>query len=246
MRPYLIFRLCAPLAAMGDIAGHARRGGNRWPGKSAALGLVGAALGVDRQDQKAQQALQVGYGVSMLVRRTGTLLMDFHTSQTVPSAAVKRPISRKDAVEQARAAQKLNTTITHREYREDVIVDIAISDSGNASWPLEAILTALHTPRYILYFGRKSCPLAAPLAPLLIDADDPLAALRVYAASEAHPSDAYMLAGEQFAVCEVDALKNIPHGARIERRWDEATDRRTWHFRSRDAVVIPLSGVNTP
>ena len=247
MKRYLAFRLLAPLAAMGDLAGHTRRGGDRWPGKSAVMGMVGAALGVERDDVTGQRVLREGYGYSVLVRRPGTLLMDFHTSQTVPSS-VKRPLSRKDALERAIAEGKVNTTVTTREYREDVLMDIAIdvregSDDGADAptrWSLEQIESALRRPRYTLYFGRKSCPLALPLAPRLVEASDSLAALRDYDAHDGHLRVRATAADETFAVLEAGALPDAPAGSRIEQRHDEAIDRRRWHFGRRDALVVPL------
>jgi NADH:ubiquinone oxidoreductase subunit 6 (subunit J) len=44
MRPYLIFTLTAALGSMGAMAGHERRGSALWPGRSAMLGLVAAAV----------------------------------------------------------------------------------------------------------------------------------------------------------------------------------------------------------
>ena len=213
------------------------------------MGMVGAALGIDREDTDAQRALRNGYGYSLLVRRPGTLLMDFHTSQTVPSS-VKRPLSRKDALERAIADRKVNTTITIREYREDVLVDVALderdrvkqAESESRYWSLEQIGSALRRPRYTLYFGRKSCPLGLPLAPSVVEAGDPLAALREYAAHPDHLHTRATSSGEVFAVLEPGALLDPPDGARVEQRHDDAIDRERWHFGRRDALIVPLVG----
>ena len=44
MNDYLVFTLASAFGAMGDLAGHERRGTLPWPGRSAILGLLGAAL----------------------------------------------------------------------------------------------------------------------------------------------------------------------------------------------------------
>lgn len=240
MSEFLVMRLTAALSAMGDVAGHSRRGSHRWPGKSAVLGMVGAALGIDRNDTAGQSSLATDYGVAVLVRSAGTLLIDFHTSQTIPSAAARNPMSRKEALERATASGKLNTTITYREYRQDVTVDIAIDAKENAHWSLSAIADSLRKPHYVLYFGRKACPLTDPLAPRIVSGTDPISAMRSYNADPATPSLPHQRHAEQFAVCEAGSLAKLPNGATRQTRWDAPGDRQRWQFANRAVVVVPL------
>ena len=65
MTEFLLLTLYAPLASWGDIAVGEVRGSWDRPSRSAVLGLVAAALGVDRADQAAHDALDVGYGVAV-------------------------------------------------------------------------------------------------------------------------------------------------------------------------------------
>ena len=58
MRDYLVMRLYAPLASWGEIAvGEVRHSAN-YPSKSALLGLLGAALGVRRDDDAHARSSQ--------------------------------------------------------------------------------------------------------------------------------------------------------------------------------------------
>ena len=52
---FTVFSLVAPMGSFGGPAGHERRGSNSWPGRSAVLGLIGAALGVRRTDKEGQE-----------------------------------------------------------------------------------------------------------------------------------------------------------------------------------------------
>ena len=90
MAEFVVFTLAAPMGAFGDLAGHERRNSGAWPARSAVLGLVGAALGVRRDDAPGQQAL-AGWRVAISVLSRGTAFRDFQTVQTVPTARVKRP-----------------------------------------------------------------------------------------------------------------------------------------------------------
>lgn len=163
MQPYLIFGLTASLGAMGELAGHERRGTLVWPARSAILGLLGAALGIRRDgDFSALDTLSM----AVAVFDEGTVLRDYHTVETVPSASVKHTNSRPEALVAARG--RTNTAITLRDYRCD-------SYYGVALWggPLEPLQRALAQPHFTLYLGRKSCPLSAPPGASVVNADSP-------------------------------------------------------------------------
>ena len=167
MHRYLILGLTATMGAMGELAGHERRGAMEWPARSAVLGLIGAALGIRRGGNFANlDALSM----AVAVFDSGHPLRDYHTVQTVPSAVVKKPNSRPEALLAANG--RSNTTITLRDYRAGVFYGVAIW--GGDLPPLQA---ALARPVFTLYFGRKSCPLASPLGAKLVEAESPEAAM---------------------------------------------------------------------
>ena len=78
---FLVFQLQAPLAAWGDVAVGEYRGSREHPGASALIGLLGAALGVRRDDEAGHAALRDGYGFAVGTVATGHLLRDYHTAQ---------------------------------------------------------------------------------------------------------------------------------------------------------------------
>ena len=140
--------------------------------------------------------------------------------QTVPSAAVRRPQSRPAALHLA--GQRVNTTITLRDYR-------AAPAYGVAVWggDLAGLAAALRRPVFTLYLGRKSCPLSAPLDPQIVPAATPEAAL---AALRLPPwlADAH---------ATIMASDDLAGAARLEVRHDIATDRRAWHFAPRQVAI---------
>ena len=92
MREYLVFDLSAPMGAFGSYAGHERRGSEIMPPRSAVLGLLGAALGIERSDHDGQAALR-RYRVAVRLLAQSAPLRDYHTVQTVPAKirAAQRP-----------------------------------------------------------------------------------------------------------------------------------------------------------
>lgn len=178
---FLLFQLQAPLASWGVAAVGEFRGTDDYPSQSALIGLLAAALGVRREDEQAQHtALQLGYQFAIGIQATGQLLRDYHTARVPPKAALKgRPhATRKD--ELAMPKDKLSTILSTRDYRQDSAYLVVVQAKENAPYRLAELQQALREPRFTLYLGRKSCTLAAPLWPRLIEASDPCAALALY------------------------------------------------------------------
>ena len=172
MVEYLLFRLYGPMAAWGRVAVGEVRGSDAYPSKSAVLGLLAAALGLRREDEPAHERLATGYGFAVRVDASGMLLRDYHTVQ-VPgqSHLKKRPhFTRRDELSISR--EDLHTILSTREYRCDGLYTIALWIRDTAPHPLGALQAALEQPRFPLYLGRKSCPLALPLEAQVIEASD--------------------------------------------------------------------------
>jgi len=223
MPEHLVFTLAAALGSMGDLAGHERRGSWTWPGRSAILGLLAAARGIRRDgDFAGIDALSV----SVAIFDPGETLRDYHTVQTVPTAAARRPQSRPQALLQAGRA--VNTTITLRDYRSGPLYGVAVAGPG-----LAALRDALEQPAFALYLGRKSCPLAAPLAPRIVAADSPEAALAHLVLPPWIPPRARVA-----SMLAVDAGRG--QDGHVETRHDAPLDRRLWHFAARAVRLKPV------
>ncbi len=176
----LVFQLQASLAAWGEPAVGEFRSSANHPSESALLGLLSAALGITRNDETALHALQVGYRFAVGVQSSGTLLRDYHTAQ-VPSRSdlTGRPHATR-ADELALPRHKLNTILSTRDYRQGSACLVAVQVAESAPHDLHALATALRTPRFVLYLGRKACPLAAPLHPLVLNAESVSSAFSHY------------------------------------------------------------------
>jgi len=221
MTDYLIFQLTAALGAMGEFAGHERRGSLTWPGRSALIGLMGAGLGI-RRDGDFEVLEQLSLAVAIF--DAGAVLRDYHTTQTVPSAAARNPQSRPQALRDA--GLRTNTTITLRDYRMAPLYGVAIWGGD-----LRGLADALARPVFAPYLGRRSCPLAAPLDPQIVVADSPEAALTHLRLPPWLP---------QGTRAHLMASDDRPDAPRHETRHDIATDRRAWHFAPRQVAMIPV------
>jgi CRISPR system Cascade subunit CasD len=86
----LVFQLVGPMMAFGDVAVGEHRGVFDRPSKSGVLGLLAAALGIDRADDARHAWLADGLDFATGTLAAGRLIHDYHTAQTASGAALRR------------------------------------------------------------------------------------------------------------------------------------------------------------
>lgn len=193
MPTFLILRLDGPMQAWGTHTFEDFRPSNLFPTRSGLLGLLGACLGLERNDLagQAQLAASVEFsvrvdqtlarpGLDQPVSKRNVKLPDFHTvmdARKVDGKANKFPV------------------VSHREYLFDAAFTVAVGSKPGAPITLAHLADALRQPLYTPSLGRRSCPLARPLLEGELEAEDALAALAKAAPaggliySEAQPSE---------------------------------------------------------
>lgn len=167
MTDYLLFHLYGPLQAWGEAApGEVRQTADH-PTKSGVLGLLGAALGLDRTADAAHRALDEGLGYAVRVDRGGRRLTDYHTVQAPPKSKVTYH-TRRDQLTWVHR-NDLETLLSRRDYLLDACFTVALW-SRDAGVNLDHLAEALRHPHYGLYLGRRNCPPAWPIFPQRIEA----------------------------------------------------------------------------
>ena len=231
---FLVFQLCAPLSSWGDTAVGEHRGSREHPGESALIGLLGAALGIRRDDEVAHAALRDGYRFAVGVVSPGQLLRDYHTAQVPGRAALKgRPhATRRDELNVPKA--DLNTILSTRDYRQDAAYVVAVQPQAGAPYPLDELAQRLREPRFVLYLGRKCCPPAAPLAPLVVEAVSAHAAFAAYRPTGDDPVILRSMAWGDGVEAGVPPHLSTPRKDRMIRR-------RSWQFADRTEHVALLA-----
>lgn len=247
----LIFQLQGPLSSWGEAAVGEYRPSADYPSQSAILGLLAAALGITRDDEAGQRALRASCRMAVGVLSPGRLLRDFHTAQ-VPGRAdlKKRPqATRRD--ELALPKSDLNTILSTRDYRQDAAAVVALQALDAAQYPLSSIADALRRPKFVLYLGRKSCPPAAPLHPLILDDTTVSAAMTTYVQAlpplrperiDRRPAPALVLKkivwGDDFGAGD-EALIGQPRHMSVLRK-DQVLARDGWQFGDRREHIALL------
>ncbi|WP_257263865.1 type I-E CRISPR-associated protein Cas5/CasD [Endozoicomonas sp. ONNA2] len=175
MRGHLIVKLAGPLQSWGQHSFEGLRTSARWPGRSALLGLLGACLGIDRQDREGLRALADSVAFAVRCDRgehEPQKMTDYHTV--------------KNARVDYQGLKSHETIQTWREYWQDAKYTVAVWSQPKAVVTLDRLHQALCKPVYTPVLGRRSCPLACPLvqslfAKAVVTAPDALSALAAVA-----------------------------------------------------------------
>lgn len=136
--PTLLLRLVGPMQSWGTTSRFDHRDTGKEPSKSGVVGLLAAALGLDRQNWVDLEPLT---RLAMGVRhdRPGEPKRDYQTAKDIISADGKKVH---------------NTAVTTRDYLADAafLVGVESNDRGH----LERLDAALRDPFWPLALGRKS------------------------------------------------------------------------------------------
>lgn len=232
MTDYLIFRLYGPMASWGDIAVGEVRPSYTHPSKSAVLGFVAAALRVDRCQEDEHRALAVAYGFAVRVDSMGVPMVDYHSAQVPPSGSGRnrRTFATRREELYGQSKDKLKTILSRRDYRMDAISTAALwARVEKPPYALTEIQRALEQPGYVLYLGRKSCPLALPVEAQVITSASLCEAFKAARFAAFNALRFLKPSGTPALYWEDGADAGIPSQHIFERR-DVPLSRRRWQF----------------
>lgn len=162
MGDFLILKLHGPMQAWGEHTFEGLRPSANFPTRSGLLGLLGACLGIARNERERLQVLADSVGMAVRVDKrqitgrdgaTRTLRMvkatDYHTV--------------KDARVDYVGLKRHETIQTWREYLYDAEFTVVIWARPNSLLNLDALEEAVKHPHFTPYLGRRSCPISRPL-----------------------------------------------------------------------------------
>lgn len=217
---YLLMRLEAPLMSFGTTAVDYRRPVQAWPAVSMLTGLLANALGWQRSDVQALEALQARIRWAARIDRPGTALNDFQTAQLSKD---DRGWTTRGVVEERGGGDESYHAphLRRRDYRADasVLVALRLEPAGLAP-TLHDLAAALDRPQRPLFLGRKGCPPATRIAQGLVQACDAVAAVRAAPAAMdgALPERATVYFGQGAAPADAAAPLRL-HDTSDERRF---------------------------
>lgn len=237
MTAFLLATLYAPLASWGDIAVGEVRDSWEYPSRSAILGLLAGALGVEREEQARHDSLDQGLGIAVRADAIGSAMVDYHTVQTVAAKHLKRhpPATRRALL----AAAPPETMVTRRTLRCDASYTVALWTTPASSVRLDELVQALRAPCFTPYAGRKANAFALPFNPQVVEASSLAAALRKRSAPDGLGRQVHDRTGTPVRVVH-DACDGFASGLdtkqQVQRR-DTSPHRGRWQFAERTMFV---------
>lgn len=166
----LILRLEGALQSWGENAKWDFRDSSSMPTKSGVVGLLGCAMGLERN---SEVLAELAHNITIAVRadRPGEKFVDFQTVQGDPLlAATGKPKTTG------------NTILSPHAYLQDACFTVFLETSEE--WQ-KRILAALEDPKWCMYLGRKNCVPSRPVLECKDAAYPSLeAALRAYPVAE--------------------------------------------------------------
>ena len=170
----LILRLEGALQSWGENAKWDFRDSSSMPTKSGIVGLLGCAMGLERNSEVLAELAQ-NITIAVRVDRPGEKFVDFQTITGEPlinALGKPRKIDGKPA----------NTVTSSRCYLQDACFTVFLETSEE--WQ-KRILAALEDPKWCMYLGRKNCVPSRPVLECKDAAFPSLeAALREYPVAE--------------------------------------------------------------
>lgn len=139
----LLLRLVGPMQSWGTTSRFDERDTGKEPSKSGVLGLLAAALGIDRENWEDLKPLTE---LSMAVRhdRPGILKRDYQTAGCAKS----------DMIIKANGTKSSDGVTSYRYYLADAAFLVGLE--GKDPYFLESIQASLKNPVWTLSLGRKS------------------------------------------------------------------------------------------
>jgi len=155
---YLAMYLDAPLQSWGYQSRFDRRTTLSYPTRSGVLGMICAAMGIDRADS-ARLADFADIGMTVYTLTQHGRLTDYHTvgggwdRKTHPLNVVRK-------AQDPPGRNSGDTVVTHREYLQSSRFGVVLA--GQTAL-IAAIADALRDPTWGIWLGRKSCIPASPV-----------------------------------------------------------------------------------
>lgn len=165
----LALYLDAPLQSWGVSSRFQRRDTGSHPTKSGVLGLIAAAMGIDKHSEDEASRLAPLAACRFLVFPVARPDNDYPPLRLEDYHTVGGGYDRNDPVDRLRIARKASggpstTVVTRRFYLEQARFSVVLEGAKEV---LESAAGALQDPVWGVWFGRKCCLPAAPLLPTL-------------------------------------------------------------------------------
>lgn len=170
-KKHLLLYLDAPMQAWGFSSRFNRRTSASWPVKSGIIGMLCAAMGIERDDEPGIARLAALGMTVFTLKNEGRRLIDYHTV-----GGGYDPKTHRQNMSNKAGGGSPDTVLTDREYLLDCKFGVILSGDPET---VAQCATALENPKWGVWFGRKCCLPASRICEGVFDtSEDAKARLR--------------------------------------------------------------------
>lgn len=180
MPEFLILKCQGAMQAWGGHTYEDYRPSLIFPTRSAVVGLLGACLGISRQQPEQLKKLNDSFDLTVLANPRHVEQRQFNNDRKPRTVALHK-ITDYHTVLNARRAdggKRDDAIVSRREYLCDAEFTLALAFKDSAEYDLAKVLAAIKAPKYTPYLGRRSCPLQRPLFEAIVGAENAQQALQ--------------------------------------------------------------------
>lgn len=177
MHDYLIIKLQGAMQAWGGHTYEDYRPSLIFPTRSGIVGLLGACLGIERENISELKALDKSF--QLTVRANKRKITQREGSEAKPPVSMQK-ITDFHTVQHARKVDgkpRPEAIVSRREYLCDAEFTLALAFVKDTDYSLERVKQAIQKPVYTPFLGRRSCPIQSRLYEAVVNAENAQTAL---------------------------------------------------------------------
>jgi CRISPR system Cascade subunit CasD len=180
MPDFLILKCQGAMQAWGGHTYEDYRPSLIFPTRSAVVGLLGACLGLIREQPEQLKLLSDSFELTVLAHARQVEHGQFKDERKPRIVSLHKMTDYHTVLDARRAdgGKRDDAIVSRREYLCDAEFTLALAFHNDAAYSLERIVQAIKKPVYTPYLGRRSCPLQRPLFENIVTAETAQQALK--------------------------------------------------------------------
>lgn len=178
MPDFLILKCQGAMQAWGGHTYEDYRPSHIFPTRSAVVGLLGACLGITREQPEKLKELNDSFKLTVLAHSRQVEHRHFQQEKKPKTVSLHKMTDYHTVLDARRSngGKRDDAIVSRREYLFDAEFTLALF--FNEQTDLERIVKAVKQPIYTPYLGRRSCPLQRPLFEKIVTAENAELALK--------------------------------------------------------------------
>lgn len=173
MPAFLILKCHGAMQAWGGHTYEDYRPSLIFPTRSAVVGLLGACLGLGREQSDQLKLLNRSFELTVVANPRRVEHRHFDAQREARRVSLHKLTDYHTVLDARRSdgGQREDAIVSRREYLCDAEFTLALRFKNQVAYQLQQVVEAIRKPKYTPYLGRRSCPLHRPLFEAIVEAE---------------------------------------------------------------------------